>query len=79
MPVIQFHMLMLIIWHGNLILFDVQKDDAPKCKVHIFADKDQNTEELPEIIHFLKRLSVPVAPNLEAKAMVSPLLFPLFV
>jgi hypothetical protein len=62
-----------------LILFDVQKDDSPKCKVYIFADKDQNNGELPEIVRFLKRLSVPVAPNIEAKAMVSALLFPLFV
>ena len=60
-------------------MFDVQKDDSPKCKVHIFADKDRNTGELPEIIHFLKRLSVPVAPHIEAKAMVSALLFPWFV
>ena len=72
-------MLMLIIWQGNLILFDVQKDDSPKCKVHIFADKDRNTEELPEIVHFLKRLSVPIAPNIQAKATVSALLFPQFV
>jgi hypothetical protein len=60
-------------------LFDIQKDDFPKCKVHIFADKDRNTGELPEIVQFLKRFSVPVAPNIEAKAMVSALLFPLFI
>jgi uncharacterized protein YktA (UPF0223 family) len=60
-------------------LFDVQKDDSLKCKVHIFADKDRNTEELPEVINFLKRLSVPFAPNIEARAMVSALLFPQFV
>ena len=70
---------MLIIWQGNLILFVVQKDDSPKCKVHIFVDKDRNTDELPEIIRFLKRLSVPVAPNIEAKAVVSALLFSQFV
>lgn len=60
-------------------MFDIQKDDFPKCKVHIFADKDENTGELPEIVQFLKRFPVPVAPNIEAKAMVSALLFPLFV
>jgi hypothetical protein len=59
----------------RFIFVPVQKDDSPDCKVHIFADKDQTTRELPEVLCFLKRLSVPIAPDIEAKAMVSVLTF----
>jgi hypothetical protein len=55
-------------------LFYVQKGDSPKCKVYIFVDKDQGARELPEVVHLLKRLSVPIAPDIEAKAMVSALI-----
>jgi hypothetical protein len=55
-------------------MIDVQEADCPECKVHIFVDKDQNIKELPEIVRFLKRLSVSVAPDIEAKAKVSALI-----
>jgi hypothetical protein len=64
---------------GKFNLLVIQKGDSPECKVHIFADKDQDIRELPEIVRFLKRLSVPIAPDIEAKAMVSAVLFQLLV
>ncbi|XP_069700482.1 putative ATP-dependent RNA helicase TDRD12 [Periplaneta americana] len=55
--------------YNNMFQKRAENADSPECTVHIFADKDKNTKELPEIVQFLKRLSVPIAPDIEVKTV----------
>ncbi|KAJ4433877.1 hypothetical protein ANN_16190, partial [Periplaneta americana] len=55
--------------YNNMFRKRAENADSPECTVHIFADKDKNTKELPEIVQFLKRLSVPIAPDIEVKTV----------
>ncbi|KAJ9589011.1 hypothetical protein L9F63_017706, partial [Diploptera punctata] len=58
----------LMVNYRDLFCKSSADGNVPDCKVHIFVDKNENSKELPEVVRFMKRLSLRVHPEIASRA-----------